>query len=57
MKVELEFSVDKEGNVADIKILSASNTEVAKVAADILRKSPRWTPLANNARARIVINF
>jgi hypothetical protein len=57
MKVELEFSVDKEGNVADIKILSASNTEVAKVAADILRKSPRWTPLANNARARIAISF
>jgi hypothetical protein len=56
-KVELEFSVDNVGNVADIKVLSATNTEVAKTAVEILKKSPRWTPLANNARAKIVISF
>jgi hypothetical protein len=57
MQVELEFSVDDNGNIADIKVISASNTEVAKVAVDILKKSPRWAPLANNPKAKIVVNF
>ena len=57
MQVELEFSVDDNGNIADIKVLSASNTEVAKVAVEILKKSPRWAPLANNPKAKIVVNF
>ena len=56
-KVELEFSIDNEGNATDIKIIKTSNPEVAKVASEILRKSPRWTPSTNNAKARIVINF
>jgi hypothetical protein len=56
-KVELEFGIDNEGNATDIKIIKTSNPEVAKVATEILRKSPRWTPSANNAKARIVINF
>ena len=56
-QVELEFGIDNEGNATDIKIVKASNGEVAKVAVEILRKSPRWTPSANSAKARIVINF
>jgi hypothetical protein len=57
MQVELEFSVDNNGNIADIKVISASNTEVAKVAVDIFKKSPPWLPLANNPKAKIVVNF
>lgn len=56
-KVELEFSVDNEGHATDIKVINTTNSEVAKVAIEILRKSPRWTPSVNNAKARIVINF
>jgi hypothetical protein len=56
-KVDLEFSVDNNGNVSDIKIINATNTEVAKVAVEILKKSPQWKPLANNARAKISISF
>lgn len=57
MKVELAFSVDKSGNVTNIKMISASNTEVGKIAIDILKRSPRSISLADNPSATIVLNF
>jgi len=57
MNVQVEFSIGKNGQVDDIKILNASNTEVAKIATGILSKSPRLAPTSTNARAKIFISF
>lgn len=42
--VRLQFNVDKEGNVSDVKALDLPDTDLANEAVRIIEKSGRWEP-------------
>jgi hypothetical protein len=48
--VEVQFIVDKEGNVSNVEALNMKGTVVARVATDAIKKGPRWVPAKQNGR-------
>jgi protein TonB len=48
--VWIQFIVDKEGNVSDIKPLTNQGYGMEDEAMRVLRKVPRWTPAQQNGR-------
>ncbi|MDI3318793.1 energy transducer TonB [Pinibacter soli] len=47
--VVVQFIVDKEGNVTDIKAISGPD-ELKPEAERVMRKSPKWTPAQQSGR-------
>ncbi len=52
--VTVEFIVNTNGNVSDIKIIKSQNVEIGNEVIHILKTSPKWTPgYHNNTPVRI----
>lgn len=49
-KVFIQFVVEKDGSLTDIKILRDIGYGTGKEAERVLRKSPRWTPAEQNGK-------
>lgn len=47
---EVQFIVDKEGNVSNVEALTMKGSVLAKVATDAIKKGPKWTPAIQNGR-------
>jgi periplasmic protein TonB len=48
--VMVQFVVDKEGNISDIKPLTDHGYGMEKEVVRILKKSPKWIPAVQNGR-------
>jgi len=46
----IQFVVDKEGNVSDVKALTNHGYGMEEEAMRVIRKGPRWTPAVQNGR-------
>lgn len=40
----LDFAVGKDGNIEFVKIVHTNNIELSKIAVDIIKCSPQWSP-------------
>lgn len=49
-KVEVQFIVDKEGNVSDVKALSSHGYGMEEEAVRVIKRGPKWTPAIQNGR-------
>jgi periplasmic protein TonB len=47
---EVQFIVDKEGNVSNVEALTMKGSVLARVATDAIKKGPKWTPAIQNGR-------
>jgi protein TonB len=47
---EVQFIVDKEGNVSSVEALSMKGSKLAEVAVNAIKKGPRWVPAIQNGR-------
>lgn len=61
-KVFIEFVVEKDGSITQIKILRGVSREIDTEAKRVVRQMPKWTPAESKgesvrARCRIPINF
>ncbi|MES2587386.1 MAG: energy transducer TonB [Bacteroidota bacterium] len=43
-KVYVEFTVLKDGSVTEVKLIQSLNPELDKLALDMVKKMPKWTP-------------
>ena len=48
--VWVQFIVDKEGNISDVKPLTSHGYGMEDEAAKIIKKGPKWTPAQQNGR-------
>jgi protein TonB len=48
--VWVQFIVDKEGNISDVKPLTSHGYGMEEEAAKIIKKGPKWTPAQQNGR-------
>lgn len=48
--VIVQFIVDKEGNISDVKALSSRGFGMEDEAMKIIKKGPKWTPAIQNGR-------
>jgi len=61
-KVFIEFVVEKDGSITQIKVLRGVSREIDREAKRVVRDMPKWTPAESKgesvrARCRIPINF
>jgi protein TonB len=49
-KVFVQFTVEKDGSLTDIKVLRDVGFGTGKEAERVLRKSPKWTPAEQNGK-------
>lgn len=49
-QVIVQFIVDKEGNVSDVKALSNHGYGMEEEAMRVIKKAPKWTPAVQNGR-------
>lgn len=47
---EVEFIVDKEGNINNLKINTLGNTKLAEIFAEAILKGPKWIPAIQNGK-------
>ncbi len=47
---EVQFIVDKEGNVSNVEALTMKGSVLARIAQDAIRKGPKWIPAIQNGR-------
>lgn len=47
-RVTLQFSVDADGNVVDVKVLRGADPSLDKEAVRVVSSSPKWTPGKHN---------
>lgn len=47
---EVQFIVDKDGVVSDVKALSMEGTKLAEIAVNAIRRGPHWVPAQQNGR-------
>jgi protein TonB len=47
---EVQFIVDKEGNVSNVEALTMKGTVLARIATDAIRRGPKWIPAIQNGR-------
>ena len=43
-RVTLQFTIDKDGNVCDIKVLRGADSSLDKEAVRVIGSSPKWSP-------------
>jgi protein TonB len=48
--VEVQFIVDKEGNVSSVEAMNMKGSVLARVATDAIKKGPKWVPAIQNGR-------
>ncbi len=48
--VIVQFIVDKEGNVSDVKAISGPQGGLREEAVRVIKKSGKWTPAVQNGR-------
>ena len=48
--VQVQFIVDKEGNVSDVKALSSHGYGMEEEAVRVIKRGPKWTPAIQNGR-------
>lgn len=46
----IQFIVDKDGNVSDVKAATMAGSRLAEIAVNAIRKGPKWTPAMQNGR-------
>lgn len=46
----IQFIVDKDGNVSDVKATTMAGSRLAEIAVNAIRKGPKWTPAMQNGR-------
>lgn len=61
-RVFVQFVIEKDGSLSNIKILRGVTTEIDSEAIRVIHKMPNWTPAIYNdeivrARATLPINF
>lgn len=56
-KIELEFSIDKEGRPTDIKALESADSLTAEKAIQILTNGPKWKNKKKDKKVKIIIPF
>jgi protein TonB len=49
--VYIQFVVDKDGNISDIKPLTNHGYGMEQEAARVIKKGPKWTPAVQNGRS------
>lgn len=47
---EVQFIVDKDGNVSDVTALTMQGSKLAEIAVNAIRRGPKWTPAQQNGR-------
>jgi len=47
---EVQFIVDREGNVSNVEAITMKGTKLAEVAVNAIRKGPKWVPAIQNGR-------
>ena len=50
-RVTLQFTIDKEGRLGDVKVLSAPDETLAQEAVRVVSSSPKWKPGKQRDRA------
>ena len=48
--VYVQFVVDKEGNISDVKALTNHGYGMEEEAVRVIKKGPNWTPAIQNGR-------
>jgi protein TonB len=48
--VQVQFIVDKEGNVSEVKALSSHGYGMEEEAVRVIKRGPKWTPAIQNGR-------
>lgn len=48
--VVVQFVVDKEGNISDVKALTSHGYGMEQEAVRVIQKGPKWTPAVQNGR-------
>jgi protein TonB len=57
-RVMLQFKVDTDGRVVDVKVLRGVDPSLDREAVRVVSSSPKWTPGRQRNRAvRVVYNF
>ena len=61
-RVFLQFVVEKDGSITNIKVVRGVSSEIDKEALRVIQKMPKWTPGVSagkpiRCRARLPINF
>ena len=57
-RVTLQFTIEKDGRLRDVKVLSAPDKSLAKEAVRVVSRSPKWTPGKQRDRAvRVTYTF
>ncbi len=47
---EIQFIVDKEGNVSNVEAITLKGSVLARVATDAIKRGPKWIPAIQNGR-------
>jgi periplasmic protein TonB len=47
---EVQFIVDKDGNVSEVTALSMQGSKLAEIAVNAIRRGPHWEPAQQNGR-------
>ncbi len=47
---EVQFIVDKEGNVSNVEALSMKGSKLAEIAVNAIKRGPKWIPAIQNGR-------
>lgn len=47
---EVQFIVDREGNVSNVEALSMKGSKLAEVAVNAIKKGPKWIPAVQNGQ-------
>ena len=48
---EVQFIVDREGNVSNVEPLTMKGSKLAEVAINAIKRGPKWTPAVQNGRS------
>jgi GldM C-terminal domain/BlaR1 peptidase M56/Gram-negative bacterial TonB protein C-terminal len=44
----LQFTVQKDGSITDIQVITNTESELAKISVELLKNSPKWQPALEN---------
>ncbi len=47
---EVQFIVDKDGNVSDVQALTMQGSKLAEIAVNVIRRGPKWEAAQQNGR-------
>lgn len=57
-KIKVQFAIDKDGNVVDVKAYDCGKKMLEKDAVRLIRESPKWTPGYKNGQpAKVQFTF